>query len=196
MFKVICVLCVTVTNVSLTPDACELTLDCSTADKNLLLSEGNRKVTWVEDEPPRPNHKDRFDQWQQVLCEQSLNGRCYWEVEVLGHLSVGVTFRRRDVEGKTRHFKMGHDDKSWCLVSSGGGFCIMHHNKKVEVPPARWSTSRVGVYVDLPGGNLSFYRVSNDSCSLLHTYKAAFNEPLYPAVELHSQSAASFCQLT
>ncbi|XP_030609204.1 NLR family CARD domain-containing protein 3-like [Archocentrus centrarchus] len=176
--------------------ACELTLDSSTADKKLRLSEENRKVTWVEDEPPHPDHKETFDHWQQVLCEQSLNGRYYWEVEVFGPLSVGVTFRRRDVKGKTNYFKMGHNDKSWCLVSSDGAFYIMHHNKKVEVPLAGWSTSRVGVYVDWPGGTLSFYRVSSDSCSLLHTYKTAFNEPLYPAVELHTQSSAVFCQVT
>ncbi|XP_039862840.1 NLR family CARD domain-containing protein 3-like isoform X2 [Simochromis diagramma] len=171
--------------------ACELTLDSNTAHTNLLFSDGNRKVTWMEVDHPHPDPKK-----QQVLCEQSLNGRCYWEVEVFGFLCVGITIRRRGTEGKKNEFKMGYDDKSWCLVFSDDGFYILHRNKKVDVPSAGWRSSRVGVYVDCSAGTLSFYRVSNDSCILLHSYKTAFNEPLYPAVELHSQSSASFCQLT
>lgn len=145
----------------------------------------------MEVDHPHPDSKK-----QQVLCEQSLNGRCYWEVEVFGFLCVGITIRRRVTEGKKNEFKMGYDDKSWCLVFSDDGFYILHRNKKVDVPSAGWRSSRVGVYVDCSAGTLSFYRVSNDSCILLHSYKTAFNEPLYPAVELHSQSSASFCQLT
>lgn len=145
----------------------------------------------MEVDHPHPDPKK-----QQVLCEQSLNGRCYWEVEVFGFLCVGITIRRRDTEGKKSEFKMGYDDKSWCLVFPDDGFYILHCNKKVDVPSAGWRSSRVGVYVGCSAGTLSFYRVSNDSCILLHSYKTAFNEPLYPAVELHSQSSASFCQLT
>ncbi|KAK5848159.1 hypothetical protein PBY51_005799 [Eleginops maclovinus] len=38
--------------------ACKLTLDPNTAHKNLLLSEGNRKVTWVEVEQAYPDHEE------------------------------------------------------------------------------------------------------------------------------------------
>nr|XP_033465258.1 protein NLRC3-like isoform X1 [Epinephelus lanceolatus]XP_033465259.1 protein NLRC3-like isoform X1 [Epinephelus lanceolatus]XP_033465261.1 protein NLRC3-like isoform X1 [Epinephelus lanceolatus] len=173
--------------------ACELTLDANTAHKNLLLSEGNRKVTWVEDEQPYPPHQARF---QQVLCEQGLDGRCYWEVEVFGPLSVGVTYRGADKKRRMDVFKMGYSDKSWCLVCSNDGNYVSHSNKKVDVSPLGWRSSRVGVYLDCPAGTLSFYRVSSDSRTRLHTYKTKFNEPLYPAVELeHIQSSALFCQL-
>uniref|UniRef100_A0A669CKZ0 Protein NLRC3 n=1 Tax=Oreochromis niloticus TaxID=8128 RepID=A0A669CKZ0_ORENI len=174
----------------------ELTLDSNTAHTNLLFSDGNRKVTWMEVDHPHPDPKEQFEHCQQVLCEQSLNGRCYWEVEVFGLLCVGITIRRRGTEGKKNEFKMGYDDKSWCLVFSDDGFYILHRNKKVDVPSAGWCSSRVGLYVDCSAGTLSFYRVSSDSCILLHSYKTACNEPLYPAVELHAQSSASFCQLT
>ncbi|XP_074480425.1 protein NLRC3-like [Sebastes fasciatus] len=174
--------------------ACELTWDPNTAHKDLLLSEGNRKVTWVEDEQPHPHHLDRFDHCQQVLGEQGLDERCYWEVEVFGSLSVGATYRGADNKGK--NFKMGYNDESWCLVCSNDGNYVVHSSKKVDVSSLGWRSSRVGVYLDQPAGTLSFYRVSSDSRTRLHTYKTTFNELLYPAVELeHTQSSALFYQL-
>ncbi|XP_070786276.1 NLR family CARD domain-containing protein 3-like [Enoplosus armatus] len=168
--------------------ACELTLDPNTAHKKLLLSEGNRKVTWVEEEQPYPHHQERFDHCQQVLCEQGLDGRCYWEVEVFGPLSVGVTYRGADKEGST---------ESWCLVCSNDGYYILHSSERVDVSSLGWRSSRVGVYLDWPAGTLSFYRVSSDSRTRLHTFNVkTFKEPLYPAVELHTKSSALFCQLT
>ena len=66
---------------SCSPDACELTLDPNTANRGLSLSEDNRKVTLVREQQSYPDHPERFDCWPQVLCRESLTGRCYWEVE-------------------------------------------------------------------------------------------------------------------
>ncbi|XP_047451831.1 NACHT, LRR and PYD domains-containing protein 3-like isoform X2 [Mugil cephalus] len=176
--------------------ACELTLKPNATHKNLLLSGGNTKVTWVLDEQPNLHHTERFDLCQQVLCEQGLDGRYYWEVEVFGPLSIGVTSRGTYPKGETSDIKMGHDDESWCLVCSNSGYYVLHNNEKVDVSSHGWRSSRVGVYLDWPAGTLSFYRVSTDNRIHLHTYKTAFKVLLYPAVELHTQSSASFCQLT
>ena len=62
-------------------DACELTLDPNTAYRYLSLSEDNRKVRLVEVDQSYPDHPERFDSWDQVLCQEALTGRCYWEVE-------------------------------------------------------------------------------------------------------------------
>ena len=62
----------------------EITLDPNTAEKFLLLSEGNRKVTRMRKVQSYSNHPDRFTLWPQVLSRESLTGRCYWEVEVWG----------------------------------------------------------------------------------------------------------------
>ncbi|XP_051257908.1 NACHT, LRR and PYD domains-containing protein 12 isoform X1 [Dicentrarchus labrax] len=175
--------------------ACELTLDPNTAHKNLVLLEGNREVICEEDEQLDRSQQERFEHCQQVLCEQGLDERCYWEVEVFGPVSVGVTYRGVDKEGTMNDFKMGHNDSSWCLVSSNYGYYVLHNNEKVDVPSLGWRSNWVGVYLDWPAGILSFYRVSSDSRTRLHTFKTTFNEPLYPAVELHTRSFASFCQL-
>ncbi|XP_042169736.1 ribonuclease inhibitor-like, partial [Oncorhynchus tshawytscha] len=71
--------------------ACQLTLDPNTAFKNLSLSEENRKVTRVDEEQTYPDHTERFENWDQVLCREGLTGRCYWEVEWMGHeVHIGV----------------------------------------------------------------------------------------------------------
>ncbi|XP_045568951.1 protein NLRC3-like [Salmo salar] len=62
--------------------ACHLTLDPNTVNPNLILSEGNRKVTRVEEKQHYEDHPDRFDYHSQVLCREGLSGsRYYWEVE-------------------------------------------------------------------------------------------------------------------
>ncbi|KAI4885068.1 hypothetical protein NFI96_004559 [Prochilodus magdalenae] len=57
----------------------ELTLDPNTAHRRLSLCEENRKVVWAREEQSYPDHPERFDYWEQVLCRESLTGRCYWE---------------------------------------------------------------------------------------------------------------------
>ncbi|XP_044039751.1 NLR family CARD domain-containing protein 3-like isoform X3 [Siniperca chuatsi] len=176
--------------------ACELTLDPNTAHKNLLLSEGNRKVTWVEEEQPYPDHLERFDHCQQVLCEQGLTERCYWEVEVFRPFNIGLTYRTIGRKRDVNDCKLGCNEKSWCLICSNVGCYVLHNNTNVNVSSFSSRSSRLGVYLDWPAGTLSFYRVSSDSCTRLHTFKTTFNEPLYPAFELHSQSSALFYQQT
>lgn len=178
------------------PDACELTLDPNTAHKNLLLSGDKKRVTWVERKQPYPDHQGRFDHCQQVLCEQGLNGRCYWELEVLEPFSIGLTYRTISRKGDANDCKLGRTDKSWCLICSDDGSYVNHCNNSISVSSLCSRSSRVGVYLDWPAGTLSFYRVSSDSRTHLHTYKTKFTEPLYPAIELHTVSSASFCQLT
>ncbi|XP_034756976.1 NLR family CARD domain-containing protein 3-like [Etheostoma cragini] len=172
--------------------ACVLTLDPNTAHKNLLLSDGNRKVAWVKDEQPYPPHPERFDLCQQVLCEQGLDERCYWEVEVVEPFNIGLTYKSIGRKGDVNDCKLGPNDKSWCLIFSDKGCFIQHSSDRVNVSSFCSRSSRVGVYLDWPAGTLSFYRVSSDSRTHLHTFKETFNEPLYAAVGLHTHSSALF----
>ncbi|KAM9349838.1 tripartite motif-containing protein 16-like [Symphorus nematophorus] len=62
----------------------EITLDPNTAHTDLLLSEGNRKTTFMRQQQSYSDHPDRFINYCQVLSTESLTGRCYWEVEWRG----------------------------------------------------------------------------------------------------------------
>ncbi|KAF4074982.1 hypothetical protein AMELA_G00229460 [Ameiurus melas] len=60
---------------------CYLTLDPNTANHFLHLSVKNRVVTRSERAQLYVDHPERFSIIRQVLCKESVCGRCYWEAE-------------------------------------------------------------------------------------------------------------------
>ncbi|XP_017261032.1 NACHT, LRR and PYD domains-containing protein 12-like [Kryptolebias marmoratus] len=172
--------------------ACGLTLDPNSAHKNLLLSDGNRKVTWVKEEQQYPDHAERFDHFLQVLCEQGFKERCYFEVETVEPFSIGLTYRNISRKGNVADCRLGQNEKSWSMTFTENAYS-QHRNESIQVACLR--STRVGVYLDWEAATISFYRVSQNSSTRLHTFRAeSFSDALYPAVGLSPQTYALFCQ--
>ncbi|KAF3703286.1 NLR family CARD domain-containing protein 3 CARD15-like protein Caterpiller protein 16.2 [Channa argus] len=163
---------------------CELELDPNTAHRNLKLSENNKKVIVVRDEQPYPDHPERFDHccWQ-VLCKNSLTGRCYWEVEREERVIIAVTYKRISRRGKTADCRLGWNDQCWSLICTDESYSFWHNKKEIVVhlPYTPNVSNRVAVYVDCPAGTLSFYSVSSEKLNHLHTFNTTFTEPVYAA---------------
>ncbi|XP_029903628.1 neoverrucotoxin subunit beta-like [Myripristis murdjan] len=176
--------------------SCELKLDTNTTHRELVLSEDNRKVTAVTEEQPYPDHPERFDSWRQILCSDGLTGRCYWEVEREGGVSMAVTYRGISRKGNRDDCVLGYNDKSWSLYCSEDGFSVRHNNR-TKVIPVRPSSNRVAVYLDWPAGSLSFYSVSSDTLIHLHTFNSTFTEPLYLGFRIRfgPDSSVSLCDI-
>ncbi|XP_036070550.1 NLR family CARD domain-containing protein 3-like isoform X2 [Oryzias melastigma] len=166
--------------------SCRLTIDTNTVNRNLKLSDNNRKVTFEEELQSYPDHPDRFERWYQLLCRDGLTGRCYWEVEWTDRVSTSVSYRGIRKKGNSNDGLFGWNNQSWSLFYSDyDGFYVWHNNKKTSICSSSFSSSsssshRVAVYVDCPGGVLSFFKVSSDSLIHLHTFNTTFTEPLYP----------------
>uniref|UniRef100_UPI003AAFAC94 NLR family CARD domain-containing protein 3-like n=1 Tax=Centroberyx gerrardi TaxID=166262 RepID=UPI003AAFAC94 len=161
--------------------ACELTLDPNTANRDLFLSEDNRKVTEVREKQPYPDHPERFHYRSQVLCRNGLTGHCYWEVEWEGEVYIGVTYRGIRRRGVGEDCRLGGNEKSWSLFCSDDGYSVWHNNRSTEIPsPSSSVSNRVAVYLDWSAGSLSFYTVSSDTLIHIHTFHSTFTEPLYP----------------
>ncbi|KAM4634877.1 NACHT, LRR and PYD domains-containing protein 3-like isoform 1-T1 [Polymixia lowei] len=183
--------------------ACELTLDPNTANRILSLSEGNRKVTVVEEKQSYPDHPERFDDYEQVLCREGLTGRCYWEVEWRGWVHIGATYRAIGRRGDGADCCLGENDTSWRLFCSDNSYSASHNQRTTAIRLPSSGSDRVGVYLDWPAGTLSFYRVSSDALRHIHTFHFTFTEPLYPAFRfrfgfgfgLRSGSSVSLCQI-
>ncbi|XP_075932624.1 NACHT, LRR and PYD domains-containing protein 3-like isoform X2 [Anarhichas minor] len=189
--------------------SCELTLDTNTVNRNLKLSDNNRKVTHVEKDQSYPDHPDRFDFCHQLLCRTGLTGRCYWEVKWRGGVSISVSYRGIRRRGDSEDCLFGRNDQSWSLECSDDGYCVRHNNTRTPITTSSSSSSsssssrRVAVYVDCPAGSLSFYRVSSDTLIHLHTFNTTFTEPLYPGFGFgfgfrfwsRSVSSVSLCSL-
>uniref|UniRef100_A0AAY5KEB6 B30.2/SPRY domain-containing protein n=1 Tax=Esox lucius TaxID=8010 RepID=A0AAY5KEB6_ESOLU len=175
---------------------CDLTLDPNTVNRNLSLSEENRKVTWRRKEQPYPDHPERFEVWTQVLCREGLSGRCYWEVEWSGGgAEIGVTYKAINRRGRGDDCCLGYNDKSWSLDCYNEGYSVWHNKKTTDIPVTSLGSHRVGVYLDWPAGTLSFYRVSSDTLTHLYTFNTTFTERLYPGFGVYSDSSVSLCQM-
>ncbi|XP_034151172.1 stonustoxin subunit beta-like, partial [Esox lucius] len=171
------------------------TLDLNTVNRELSLSDENRKVTRRE-EQPYPDHPERFKDRPQVLCREGLSGRCYWEVEWSGRGAwIGVTYKGINRRGSDDDCCLGFNDKSWSLDCIGNIYYACHNNKTTYLPVTSSGSHRVGVYLDWPAGTLSFYRVSSDTLTHLYTFITTFTEPLYPGFRVYSDSSVSLCQM-
>ncbi|XP_034414457.1 NACHT, LRR and PYD domains-containing protein 3-like isoform X2 [Cyclopterus lumpus] len=160
----------------------KLTLDPNTAHRDLSLSEGDRKaVRWTEQ--PYPDHPERFDFWNQVLCREGLTGRCYWETEWRGRAFIGVAYSRMCRKGDGQDSWLGKNDCSWGLNCTKDGYWTWHNavHTAVPIPP---NSNKVGVYLDWSAGKLSFFKVSCGAPTLLHTFHTTFTEPVYPGFRL------------
>uniref|UniRef100_A0A8C1NW07 B30.2/SPRY domain-containing protein n=1 Tax=Cyprinus carpio TaxID=7962 RepID=A0A8C1NW07_CYPCA len=143
--------------------ACTLTLDPNTANSHLIISEENKKVTYVEKSQSYPDQAGRFDGWPQVLCRESLSARCYWEAEWSGYVVTSVAYKGIYRKGWNEFSEFGYNRNnrnSWSLICSDT-FIACHDNKETVIRVPSFSSKRVGVYVDWSSGTLSFYSVSH-----------------------------------
>ncbi|KAL6484187.1 hypothetical protein MHYP_G00062320 [Metynnis hypsauchen] len=173
--------------------ACELSLDPNTANQYLRLSERNRVVTWSTIDQPYPDHPDRFECFSQVLCRESVNGRCYWEVEWSGSegVCIAVSYKNIRRKGNSIECAFGLNGRSWRLHCSSSGYSFMHNNEKTNIPAVSRSC-RTGVYVDYRAGTLSFYSVS-DTMTLLHRVHTTFTHRIYPGFTVFLESSVKLC---
>lgn len=164
---------------------CRLTLDPNTVHDRLHLSEGNRKVTVTRQAQMYPEGQDRFTSVQQVLCRESLSGRCYWEVEQVGDYNCSIAVSYKDIKrnGNGNDAKFGLNDKSWTLSCVKSSYSTKHGGKECKVQ-AQSIYSRIGVYLDHPAGTLSFYGVS-DTMTLMHKVKTTFTQPVYAGFAIY-----------
>ncbi|XP_034543418.1 NACHT, LRR and PYD domains-containing protein 3-like isoform X2 [Notolabrus celidotus] len=172
--------------------ACDLTLVPDTLHKKLVLSEGEKKVSSTEEEQPYPDHPERFDQVMQVLCREGLTGRCYWEVEWTGFVGVGVAYKSLERKGHLLT-DIQLSNKAWmCTVSVWNGYSFFHGRRETFIPVPFINVKaflarrrRLGLFLDWIAGMLSFYSLSGDKKTLLHTFHTTFTEPLHPVFSVH-----------
>ncbi|XP_052466669.1 E3 ubiquitin-protein ligase TRIM16 [Carassius gibelio] len=165
----------------------QLALDLNTVNPLLGLSDGNSVIFQGDMCYGYPDHPDRFDYWEQVLCTKRVCGRSYWEVEQSekGMMEVAVSYKniRRKGEVERRDCLFGCNDHSWSLFCSSFRCSFTHNSIETDLP-VKSISRRIGVFVDHSAGTLSFYSVS-DTMSLIHTVQTTFTQPLYPGFRVY-----------
>ncbi|XP_074475640.1 neoverrucotoxin subunit alpha-like isoform X1 [Sebastes fasciatus] len=173
----------------------DLTLDPDTARQTLTLSKDNKKATHGEYQK-YPDLPQRFDGFDQVLCKEALTGRCYWEVEWSAgsseDVAVGVCYRGMFRKGSDDRCVIGYNVMSWCLghrwTSPKATLYAVHNSQIHDFSFPATGCTRLGVYLDWPAGTLSYYKVSANTLSHIHTFRNKFSEPVYPAFTIWRES--------
>uniref|UniRef100_A0A3Q3E0J8 RING-type domain-containing protein n=1 Tax=Labrus bergylta TaxID=56723 RepID=A0A3Q3E0J8_9LABR len=159
--------------------SCDITLDPNTARTELLLSDGNRKVTRTGQQQSYSSHPDRFTGWCQVLSPESLTGR-------------SVAYKNISRTGSGNECRFGFNDKSWMLHCDNNSYIFWYNT--VSTPVSGPQSSRVGVFLDHRAGILSFYSIS-ETMTLLHRVQTTFTQPLHAGLYIYSGSSAELCKL-
>ncbi|XP_052398798.1 tripartite motif-containing protein 16 isoform X7 [Carassius gibelio] len=171
----------------------QFTLDLNTAYKRLRLSKNNRVITGSRTDQPYPDHPDRFDVCQ-VLCRESVCGRCYWELEWRRGdcgVRIAVSYKSISRKGRGHKCKFGNNEESWSLECIPPKYYLIHNLIRTDLPVESISR-RIGVFVDHRAGTLSFYSVS-DTMSLIHTVQTTFTQTLYPGFGISRASSVKLC---
>ncbi|XP_023196467.1 uncharacterized protein LOC111609863 isoform X2 [Xiphophorus maculatus] len=156
----------------------DLMFDKNSASRRLVLAENNKKVKTDDDVKKQRNTSDERFKRTQVFCDKGLNQLCYWEVEWKGVVGIAVAYK--DVgRSWNRDGGLGCNEKSWSLLCSKTGYKAMHKNKKEEIKVP--TCKKIGVFLDWEGGTLSYYSISSEKRSLIHTFKTKFTAELFPA---------------
>uniref|UniRef100_A0A3Q4HQR0 B30.2/SPRY domain-containing protein n=1 Tax=Neolamprologus brichardi TaxID=32507 RepID=A0A3Q4HQR0_NEOBR len=162
---------------------CDLTLDLETANNHLILSEDKKMATCGELKGYDNNSK-RFDLVPQVLCSEGLTGRHYWEVQLstdsTTKAGIAVMYQSIQRKGEGGETEFGANSKSWYVGTCSVTDFTVWHNGKLRSGSLPSSWSRVGVFLDYPSGTVSFYTVSSNTLTHLHTFHTTFTEPVYP----------------
>ncbi|XP_029998108.1 neoverrucotoxin subunit alpha-like [Sphaeramia orbicularis] len=165
----------------------DLTLDPNSVQWRLRLSDGNKTVT-CEGENSYPQHPDRFTAFYQVMCREKLSGRHYWEVDWSNgsddDIGVAVAYKSLDrTDGS-----LIYDPKSWSFARRYGSYNYSHvKEQKLSVPSN--DLRRIGVFLDWPAGTVSFYKVTFNTLTHLHTFHDTFTEPLFAAFWASKESS-------
>uniref|UniRef100_A0A672SD28 Tripartite motif-containing protein 16-like n=1 Tax=Sinocyclocheilus grahami TaxID=75366 RepID=A0A672SD28_SINGR len=175
----------------------KFTLDPNAVNEHLRLSVWNGVFNVPNVVQQYPDHPDRFDHYPQVLCRESVCGRCYWELEWSGDdgVDISVSYKSVSRKGGRNECVFGCNDQSWSLDCSALLYSFWHNNSYTDLPVPSGRCRRIGVFVDHSAGTLSFYSVS-DTMSLIHTVQTTFTQPLYPGFAVHGGSTVKLCDLT
>ncbi|XP_069619145.1 E3 ubiquitin/ISG15 ligase TRIM25-like [Ranitomeya imitator] len=161
-------------------DPADILLDVNTAYNKLLISDDLKTATWTEIRQKRPETAERFQYPQVMSGRRFTSGRHYWDVDIRRSVlwMVGMCYPSMDRRGLQSY--IGDNNKSWCLVSGmmfNNRPAVRHDSKLIQIRH-QISSDRFRICLDYEAGQLSFYELC-DPIRHLHTFTAAFTEPLH-----------------
>ncbi|XP_075034253.1 E3 ubiquitin/ISG15 ligase TRIM25-like [Mixophyes fleayi] len=162
-------------------EAADVLLDADTAGWDVVVSADKRTASCSRLKRQRPKNTEHLQYFNQVVSASSFPpGRYYWEVETgkTGSWRIGVAYPSAGRE--ILKSRIGDNDKSWCLCKAVNQYSVIHDSRK-NVLSKNVLCSKLGIYLNIWAGTLSFYELG-DPIEHLYTFSTTFTEPLIVAL--------------
>ncbi|XP_066446969.1 E3 ubiquitin/ISG15 ligase TRIM25-like [Eleutherodactylus coqui] len=162
----------------------DILLDENTAANDIFISNNLKTASRTIINQKRPKTLDRFQDYQVMSSRGFSSGRHYWDVEIRGSCMWRVGMCYPSIDRRGRKSCIGNNNQSWCLCGGRQVYnnqCSVIHDSEVIQFPHQISSGTVRIYLDYEAGRLSFYEL-RDPIRHLHTFTAAFTEPLHAAL--------------
>lgn len=163
-------------------DSVDVRFDPLSAHQRLIVSPDGKTVRDGVEDQRVPSAPERFDTFASILGLNLLtSGKAYWEVELHGKTGWDLGVARRDSKRRGK-LRLTPDEGFWVLVHCEGYYAAM--STPVIHLPLRVKPGRVGVFVDLEQGLVSFYDVAHRS----HIYsftECTFRDGIVPYFSPH-----------
>ncbi|XP_066446357.1 E3 ubiquitin/ISG15 ligase TRIM25-like [Eleutherodactylus coqui] len=165
-------------------DPVDISLDVNTAGNYIRISDDLKAATYTVQNQNRPETAERFQDYQVMSSRRFSSVRHYWDVEGsrFGWWRMGMCYPSIDRRGQQSC--IGYNNKSWCLRSYSQ-YSVIHDSKEILLAD-KISSNRFRIYLDYEAGRLSFYELC-DPIRHLHTFTAAFSEPLHAVFRVDRQ---------
>ncbi|XP_017265572.1 E3 ubiquitin-protein ligase TRIM39-like [Kryptolebias marmoratus] len=158
--------------------AVDVTLDLDTAHPKLVLSENKKQVYHGDVAASCPDIPKRFYPCVSVLAKEGFSfGRFYYEVQVKGKTEWDIGVALESVNRKGGNM-LNPGRGYWTVGLRKDGNYWALNSPPIHVPLVE-KPQRIGVYVDVEGGQVSFY--NTDTRSHIYTFIGyTFSERLFP----------------
>ncbi|KAM4879874.1 E3 ubiquitin-protein ligase TRIM7-like [Sylvia borin] len=155
----------------------DLTLDPDSANHLLILSADLKSVRMGCRKQELPDNPKRFDTNSRVLASAGFkSGRHYWEVEVGPSDGWAFGVARESVRRKGLT-QFSPEEGIWALQQNGGRYWAVTSPQRTPLCLGH-KLSRVRVYLDYEGEEVSFYDAEN--MQHIFTFNVAFQEKVFP----------------
>ncbi|XP_059188370.1 E3 ubiquitin/ISG15 ligase TRIM25-like [Centropristis striata] len=173
----------------------DLSFNLSTAHPSLIISNDLRTVKFSPSKQPYGDHPERFTTAPQVLCSQGFSsGEHVWVVEMGANSmwSLGVCYK--SIPRRGDHSRLGHNSVSWRLQWKNNKLTVCQSSSNMALGDTTSPPLRVEVALDYEAGTLMFHNTKGRR-QHLHTFRAVFREPVFPAFSIHSNTTESWITL-
>ncbi|XP_037628541.1 E3 ubiquitin/ISG15 ligase TRIM25-like [Sebastes umbrosus] len=173
----------------------ELTFNPCSAHPSLIVSNDLRTIKYSPTKQPYAENPERFTSAPQVLCSQAFSsGEHIWVVEIgAGSMwSLGVCYK--SIPRRGDHSRLGHNSVSWRLQWKNGKLTVCQTSCNVALGEITNHPMRIEMALNYEAGTLMFHNTKGRR-EHLHTFRAVFREPVYPAFSIHSNTPESWITL-